>query len=459
MTQGDGKPPVIFIPGILGSRLVNRSTGKTVWPDPRGARADMALPISAPDLAEDPILVENKDEVVATEVLEETHVSPLIPAISIYGPLLDALERNGGYRRGDFTAPPPTGAADTLYVFAYDWRRDIVESARALGCRIDELKRRLGRPDLRFDIVAHSMGGLVARYYAMYGERDVLDSQGARPDWSGARNLGKIVMIGAPNAGSMNALRVLLRGYSAADVGRPSGGFLRKVERKLLVDRIGPRVVFTVPAVYQLLPPQRNARFFDAVLNPLPVDLYDVETWRCYEWSAAFDERIRRRESKRLIKDLGPAAGKAESFRRAVERERFLRVALRRAAAFHNALAAESPPPANLRFIFIGGDCIFTLDGAVILTGAARRTIFKPADLPGEKWLRRKAAESIFNLGDGAVTCHSLLGHPLNENPAEDVPTSLRSTPVEADFFCRSHGGLIADTAAQNNLLMALLVQ
>lgn len=451
--RGDGKPPVIFIPGILGSRLVNRRTGKTVWPDLKGARAGLALPISAP------VLAGNKDEVVATEVLEEAHVSPLIPSISIYGPLLETLERNGGYRRGDFIAPPPAGAADTLYVFPYDWRRDIVESARELGCMIEELKRRLGRPDLRFDIVAHSMGGLVARYYAMYGERDVLDNQGAQPDWSGARNLGKIVMIGAPNAGSMNALRVLLRGYSAADVGRPSGGFLRKVERTLLVARIGPSVAFTVPAVYQLLPPQRQARFFDAALNPLPVELYEAETWRCYEWSAAFDERIRRRELKRLVKDLGPVAGKTESLRRSAERERFLRVALRRAAAFHNALAAESPPPANLRFIFIGGDCIATLDGAVILTGIAQRTIFNPLDFPGEKWLRRKAAELIFNLGDGTVTCHSLLGLPLNGKPAEDVPTSLRSTPVKTDFFCRSHSGLIADTTAQNNLLMALLVQ
>jgi len=451
--RGEGKPPVIFIPGILGSRLVNRRTGKTVWPDLKGARAGLALPISAP------VLAGNKDEIVATEVLEEARVNPLIPVVSIYGPLLKTLERNGGYRRGDFTAPPPAGDEDTLYVFPYDWRRDIVESARELGRMIEELKRRLGRPGLRFDIVAHSMGGLVARYYAMYGERDVLDGQGARPDWPGARNLGKIVMIGTPNAGSMNALRALLRGYSAPDAGKPSGGFLRKVERKLLFDRIGPGVVFTAPAVYQLLPSQRQTRFFDADLNPLPVELYEVETWRCYEWSAAFDGRIRRRELKRLVKDLGPAAAEAESLRLAAERERFLRLALRRAEAFHNALAAESPPPANLRFIFIGGDCIATLDGALILTGITRRTIFKSSDFPGEKWLRRKAAELIFNLGDGAVTSHSLLGHPLNVNPAAALPTAMRSTPVETAFFCESHSGLIADATAQNNLLMALLVQ
>jgi alpha-beta hydrolase superfamily lysophospholipase len=32
--------------------------------------------------------------------------------------------------------------------------------------RIDELKSKLKRPDLKFNIIAHSMGGLIARYAA-----------------------------------------------------------------------------------------------------------------------------------------------------------------------------------------------------------------------------------------------------------------------------------------------------
>src|SRR5262252_2535922 len=198
---GSGKPPVIFIPGMLGSSLVNRRTGKVVWPELRVDGEEIALPISSP------VLAQNTDDVVATEVLEDAKVSALIPEISIYGPLIEALERYGGYKRGSFAAPPPGGDCETLYLFPYDWRRDLVESARALGCMIEDLKRRLGRPDLRFDIVAHSMGGLVARYYAMYGGRDVLDAPVACPDWSGARNLNKVVMIATPNAGSIRALR------------------------------------------------------------------------------------------------------------------------------------------------------------------------------------------------------------------------------------------------------------
>jgi pimeloyl-ACP methyl ester carboxylesterase len=445
----DGKPPIIFIPGILGSRLVNRRTGESIWPDKKGD--DLALPISSP------VLAENRDDLVATEVLEATRVNPFLPKVDVYGPLLENLEFYGGYRHGNIAAPPPWGYADTVYTFAYDWRRDIVESAQALGCAIEELKLRLGRPDLRFDIVAHSMGGLVARYYAMYGERDVLYDPFHCPDWAGARNLGRIIMIGAPNAGSMYALSVLLRGYSASDTTRRSSGFLFKIKRELDPTRVGPHDAFTAPSLYQLLPAREQARFFDGKLNPTPVELYEVETWRAHKWSAAFDPKIRQRELRRLSKELGPIVGKTESLRRHDERERFLPVTLRRAAAFQNALAAPSPPPASLRFVFIGGDCIGTLDGAVILKGIAQRTIFKPSHFPGETRRRRKVADLIFSPGDGLVTRRSLLGYSLNAQPA--IPVAMRSTHVETAFFCRSHNGLVMDTAARNNLLTALLAR
>ncbi|MGH9752523.1 MAG: lipase family alpha/beta hydrolase [Blastocatellia bacterium] len=448
----EGKPPVIFIPGILGSRLVNRRTGETVWPDLRVDHDEIALPISSP------VLTQNTDDLAATEIVEEVKLGPFIPETAIYGPLLNALERYGGYRRASFNAPPSGGDSDTLYPFAYDWRRDIVESARALSCAIEDLKRRLGRPDLRFDIVAHSMGGLVARYYAMYGERDVLDGHGACPDWSGSRNLNKVVMIGTPNAGSMNAFRVLLHGFSATAGARPSAGFWRRIKRKLPIARVGPRTTFTAPAVYQLFPPNGQARFFDADLKPLPVDLYDVETWRRFKWSVAFDEALRRHELERLIKRLGPDAARAESLRRLAERERFLRVVLRRAAAFHNALAVACPPPVSLRFFFIGGDCTPTLDGAIILNGGARRTIFNASNFPGETWSKRKAMELIFTPGDGTVTRHSLFGHTLNERPAVAVPIAMRSTLVGTALLCDSHNGLSRDREMHNNLLTSLLI-
>jgi pimeloyl-ACP methyl ester carboxylesterase len=447
-----GKPPIIFIPGILGSRLINRRTGETVWPDLRVDSKAIALPIWSP------VLAQNTDEIVATEVVVDAKVSALIPEISIYGPMLDALERYGGYRRGRIDAPPPGGDCDTIYLFAYDWRRDIVESARALGCMIEDLKRRLGRPDLRFDIVAHSMGGLVARYYAMYGGRDVLDAPVACPDWAGAQNLNRIVMIATPNAGSINALRVLLRGFSALSFAKPFSQLPLSLGRKLPFARVGPRVTFTVPAIYQMLPPRGQERFFSAALSPIPVDLYDVETWRRYRWSAAFDGKSRRQEFERLSIELGPGAARAESLRRAAERERFLRVILRRSAAFHDALAADCPPPPTLSFSFIGGDCLPTLDGVVIFKGMFPRTVFSLAEFRGDKWSRRKASDLMFTAGDGTITRHSLFGGAPSGGPVVTVSTSMRSTRVGTALFCDSHNGLTHDRAVQYNLLTELLL-
>ena len=93
-----GKPPVIFIPGMLGSSLVNRRTGKVVWPELRVDGDEIALPISSP------VLAQNTDEVVATEVLEEAKVSALIPEISIYGPLLEDRVRTlaDGVKPGEY---------------------------------------------------------------------------------------------------------------------------------------------------------------------------------------------------------------------------------------------------------------------------------------------------------------------------------------------------------------------
>src|SRR5262245_59853720 len=64
-----GKPPIIIIPGITGSELVNRTTGEKLWPDifPKDKGA-LALPIASTTLSE------NRDEVVASKVIESTQL-------------------------------------------------------------------------------------------------------------------------------------------------------------------------------------------------------------------------------------------------------------------------------------------------------------------------------------------------------------------------------------------------
>jgi hypothetical protein len=55
------------------------------------------------------------------------------------------------------------------------------------------------------------MGGLIARYAAMYGDAD-LPIGNAVPTWAGAKYFDKIVLLGTPNQGSIAALKYLING-------------------------------------------------------------------------------------------------------------------------------------------------------------------------------------------------------------------------------------------------------
>src|SRR6185369_3382598 len=140
-----GKTPIILIPGVLGSQLVNSKTGQLAWPTAdRRKDDDVDLPISTD-------LEANRDDLVATGIVDATKLSLLLPEVKVYVDLLSTLEHTAGYKQGSIDAPVSGGASDTFYVFHYDWRRDNVENARVLARKVERLKQALGRPDLKFN--------------------------------------------------------------------------------------------------------------------------------------------------------------------------------------------------------------------------------------------------------------------------------------------------------------------
>ena len=438
-----GKPPIIIIPGVTGSELVNRTTGEKLWPDlfPEDKEA-MALPISSTTLSE------NRDDVVASRVIESARLIKIIPEIGVYGALLKALENQGGYRRGDIDAPQPDGDRDTYYLFAYDWRRDNVESARKLAEKIAEIKQRTNRPDLRFDIIAHSMGGLIARYFAMYGDADVLGDRQPRPDWRGAQSLRSLVLFATPNAGSMDALRSLIYGYSITEANKP---------RINPFKGLGRVTIFTAPSVYQILPRRESARFYDAKLDPIKIDLYDVETWERYHWSAAFDSEIANRELKSSIKKFGESEGRSAAAKILALRAAYLRAVLKRAAGFQEALDAAGAPPETLRLHLVGGDCEPTIAGALIVDVKGKtQTLFYPRHIPRE--LRKEALDKLFIPGDGRVTRQSLFGLSFDlEQPDAGITQMMKQAPAYTFFGCDTHGDLPINPTMLDNLLTWLL--
>ena len=89
--------------------------------------------------------------------------------------MLSTLERVGGYVRCVAGAAPRVGGRN-YYVYPYDFRLDNVRAARGLHELIEQIRADYGDPRLTVDVLAHSNGGLLARYYARYGLADLPES-------------------------------------------------------------------------------------------------------------------------------------------------------------------------------------------------------------------------------------------------------------------------------------------
>src|SRR5262249_38059372 len=90
-------------------------------------------------------------------------------------------------------------AFQRVFEFPYDWRESISETARWLGSTLELAFGTINRPsDVRFTLVTHSMGGLVARVALVDGH--------IHPD-----NVRTLVHIGTPLRGSASAFRSLHR--------------------------------------------------------------------------------------------------------------------------------------------------------------------------------------------------------------------------------------------------------
>jgi len=183
--------PLITMPGALGSRLRQGKDGPYLWGGPNRLSAD-------PDSAEDARLIalpigegseplsSLTDGVRTNGVLRQAHISVLGTTVEarVYEGMVAVLNA-GGYQfsRTQQEELERLGENPGSLEFPYDWRRDIVESAKVLHgfverkaaqvhrVRMKLYGKSLAAAAIRFDFVTHSMGGLVLRYYLMYGGR------------------------------------------------------------------------------------------------------------------------------------------------------------------------------------------------------------------------------------------------------------------------------------------------
>jgi pimeloyl-ACP methyl ester carboxylesterase len=412
-----GRNPLILIPGMTGSELRHKETGDKVWFKAIKSKSeDLRLPVMA-----DP--TETHDNLIATDALRSVKIA-VFPVYDVYGDFIDGMEKRGGYHEESWDSPSEDGWRDSLYVYAYDWRLDNVGNARLLIRKLDALRERLKRPNLKFDIVAHSMGGLLARYAAMYGDSDLPAGDAKpHPTWVGTRYFDRIVLLGTPNEGSALSLNALVNGYSVGSV-RIDLPFVQESSKFL---------VFTIPAAYELLPAPGTLRAYDDRLEPIHVDIYDPKTWTKYGWNPIDD------------KDFPSQFNAAERKAAPV----YFAAALDRARRWHEALAATGGQQGGLSFHLIGSECRTALDSIVIYrNGDKWKTAFRPNGFTrsdGTKITDAQLKKLMIAPGDGIVTKRSL--EAANEAAVRSLVT------VNDKFFCESHNKLAANDQIQDYVI------
>lgn len=223
--------PVILIPGITGTYL-NRNYGDKdeIWPD--------IVKLISPLEPSDSYL----DDLALNEDGTENPEFPIVPGdiirgistVHVFDKLIDDFT-NAGYIEGN-----------DLFVFPYDWRLSTKSTADLLQVKIDQVLAYTGKE--KVDIVAHSMGGLVAKKYIANDGKNKVD---------------QLIFLGTPQLGSPKAFKTLMfgdrMGYKFLILG------LNQLRAKYISQNM--------PSVYELLPSskyiQENGNYIVDAFNEL----------------------------------------------------------------------------------------------------------------------------------------------------------------------------------------------
>jgi pimeloyl-ACP methyl ester carboxylesterase len=194
----------VVVPGIMG--CVMKLGNEIVWPG-------SVLNTFVTKYAKMDELLDPRTR--PTDVIRSVFV------FSQYATLLDDLERCGFHEQ----AQPPT-----LFVCAYDWRQANEKSAVTLADLLDKIDDLHGG-QAEVYLIAHSMGGLVSRYYLESGKFS------ERP---GFVRVKQLITLGTPHRGAPKALSAVL--------GMEREAFLDGAQVKRLASDT------RYPSAYQLLP-------------------------------------------------------------------------------------------------------------------------------------------------------------------------------------------------------------
>lgn len=215
---------VIFIPGIMGTRL--NLDDEEIWP---------------PTLLETQLGYGRKAKLLDPRVASGDIIRD-VACFKVYGPLIDSIAACG--------FKETNRGSKILRVFGYDWRLDLEQLAGRLSEAVNELHSAGART---ITIVAHSMGGLIARLLLESGTYET------KPWFAKIQSL---ITLATPHLGAPLAMARILGkdttlGISLADMKQLAGDA-------------------RYPSAYQLLPAPGESAVWD-LRKPglLPLDIYD----------------------------------------------------------------------------------------------------------------------------------------------------------------------------------------
>lgn len=237
-----GPNPLIFIPGIMGSDLDDvrdDAECKRIWPNSDGLDRD----------CKDWLTLDPEDDKSRQAHIQAVQVSRTYTTAGglvekdIYGEGLRYLQDTGNYILYDLESDPDritesgcdTNQSDpkpTLFEFPYDWRLSNADNAKKLAEYIEKCVKEIHGSNIKIDILAHSMGGLVTRRYITDNEL--------------AGTVDNFVSVGSPYLGTPLAYNVLDTGtYDEISTGL-YGRLVKQEDLKRLAEYF--------PGAHQLLP-------------------------------------------------------------------------------------------------------------------------------------------------------------------------------------------------------------
>lgn len=240
-------PPhfLVIVPGMMGSKLRDRRTGKLVWLD----FDDFPLnPFQWDDWVENMLgqMVYPNDDLEPAGIMDRVMFMSPWARQEQYSRLVEAIAGMG------YNIDPelPTGGQDA-YTFSYDWRQDIRVTGRQLGEAIERWHvLQDGAPAW---IIGHSMGGIAARWYIeKEGGKDVVS---------------RLFLMASPWNGAPKAMNTLLVGLNM---------FTRARLNPMKIGELTRRTVRSFPSAYQILP---HRGFFLQDKNGNAFDPYADTRW------------------------------------------------------------------------------------------------------------------------------------------------------------------------------------